>query len=107
MEEREERTRKEEIAKFLGWKFEAAPFSAWYKDNVKVGIWIHMKFDTSWDWLMPVYKKINQIWKSEQELPEECDIAHCDMHYAMDDVDVERTFIKISDFCQAYNKIDH
>jgi len=46
------------IAKFLSWEYLDAPFDDWYVNKVKLNS--DLKFNSSFEWLMPVVEKIEK-----------------------------------------------
>jgi hypothetical protein len=57
----------------------------------------NMCYDTSWDWLMPVVKKIRPLWCKNQEE------AAANMMAAMFDGDIEITYRYVLEFIKWYN----
>jgi len=56
------------IAEFLGWKLQDNPTDRWYGSYREPNGILHkntdkepLLFHTSWDWLMPVVEKIEQV----------------------------------------------
>lgn len=47
------------IANFLGWEFHGEPFNVWYVNGVELQG--EFEFHSSWDWLMKVVEKIENM----------------------------------------------
>jgi hypothetical protein len=63
------------IGRFMGWQKLATPATEdspqlWWHDNPPLHCTKHQGkfyFDVSWDWLMPVVKKIYDLWENEAD----------------------------------------
>jgi hypothetical protein len=65
------------------------------------------KYDESWDWIMPVYKKIHEILaKVERPSNNHCckgDSIEVDIHCAVTTIDINKTFIYVVEFIEWWN----
>jgi hypothetical protein len=65
------------------------------------------KYDESWDWLMPVYRKAKDTLQNiERPSKNHCchgDSIEVDIHCAVTIIDIKRTFIHIVEFVEWWN----
>ena len=88
------------IAEFMGWDIQSPTtipnnlhLSNLELDNGEV---MELKFDTSWDWLMPVVETCYDNGADENEVG---DITH-----ALLDCDIDHTYKAVVEFIKQYNK---
>ena len=58
-----------------------------------------LKYDSSWDWLMPV---ANEIIKSRDEQNSDCDLT--DLKYALQTTNIELVYKAVVEFIKEYNQ---
>ncbi len=83
-------------------------FSAWnvegYPDSLNEKIEAYFKYHTSWDWLMPVFKKLNELFKSKQiQHDMESSAIHDCLLYSILNVDINSAHKLIVQLIQWYN----
>lgn len=94
------KTDNELIAEFMG-------LTPTEKEYLNLGTWYDMKFDTSWDWLMPVIKKISGLFEGGgddyEELP---DISHRVMCVTRHEIDtsIETIYREVIEFIKWQNQ---
>ena len=67
--------------------------NVWYEEK-------NLKFNTSWNWLMPCLSKIDEL---EYELPEDSNLIG-DISCALLNIDIESTYDAVVEFIKFYNK---
>ena len=78
-------------------------FEGWYKNNEhnqRVCNYEDLKYNLSWDWLMPVIDEIFNLCLDEQENNELGDITH-----ALVDINIQKTHEAVVKFLKSYSKI--
>ena len=69
-------------------------------------IWVDeldLRFHNSWDWLMPVVEKIDEL---EYELPEDSNLIG-DITHGLVSLDIKMTYSAVVEFINWYNKQDN
>ncbi len=129
--------RNKAIARFLGYNYYPSPdrLPGWRKgdDRIPLTLMMHgtigdrkylcrtgkdLRFNTSWDWIIPAVQRINKQYKKDIrisfEADETCvcrmynqDMLHDDPQLESGNYDphIMNVFNVVSDFCIAYNKI--
>jgi hypothetical protein len=93
------------IAEFMGFKLQDNPNERWFGQYFAEpnGTWGNrieiMHFDTSWDWLMPVVEKIDNLETDEEFAEKMGDITH-----ALIDINIDELYYQVCLFIDKYNK---
>lgn len=105
MTEQEISKGKELIAELMNFEYRGDPFNSYFFKGVDVG---DLKFDSSWDWLMPVVNKIMGMSFYDKEpfngtmIDAKDEIVHYFKNYLMYD-SVNEVFEHIVNFVNTYN----
>jgi len=105
------------IAEFLGSKFindapEDYPNGYYYQpegieEDCPTGDPDEWRFNSSWDWLMPVYRKIrdiiNERSKYDKHTRTNYDLLELDVQMAICEVNIEKAFYSIVKFIECWN----
>ena len=88
------------IAEFMGMEESNGEY---YKRIYNTGDWIplnELKFHTSWDWLMPVVEKIDDMFGEDDNI----DNGINRVHNAVLTFDINQVYGHVVDFINEYNK---
>jgi hypothetical protein len=101
------------IAEFMGWRYQpqvTERYYQWWHDGKH---WQkHLVFDSSWDWLMPVVKKIENTCNDQDVIinGNSCtllswsDEENCFEFYSREDTKLKATYKAAVEFIKWYNK---
>ena len=106
------------IAEFMGLTYEekilVAPHGS--QQEIKYNVYFEngneitvLKYDTSWDALMPVINRINEVYEDieldDENIEEATELAN-EIYEAFLDPDIELSYPIVVQFIELYNKID-
>tara|TARA_R100001480_G_scaffold135528_1_gene132689 strand:+ start:644 stop:937 length:294 start_codon:yes stop_codon:yes gene_type:complete len=86
------------IAEFMGVVFHDDENQYYNADGLHIGNTLH--YHTSWDWLMPILGKIEDL---NYELPEDSNLIG-DITHGLVSIDIEMTFEAVVEFIKWYNQ---
>lgn len=111
------KTDNELIAEFMGFSKCVTDHDTFWKENGEectINSWdfhsLHLKFDTSWDWLMPVVEKIESlgytvdIANSDYQIRKTGDTEAFIFHYGPDRPKIKAVYEAVVEFIEWYNQ---